>query len=65
MTVLNSGISWCTGTLNLTVGCTKVSAACDNCYAETLVQRGIIGSRDFSQLQFFPQRLGVAVAAGG
>lgn len=59
MTVLNSGISWCTGTLNLTVGCTKVSAACDNCYAETLVQRGILPgrSKDFSELSFYPQRL--------
>jgi protein gp37 len=57
MTVFNSGISWCTGTLNLTVGCTKVSAACDNCYAETLVHRGITGSRDFEQVRFFPKRL--------
>lgn len=57
MTVLNSGISWCTGTLNLTVGCTKVSAACDNCYAETLVQRGFMGSRDFSELRFYPNRI--------
>lgn len=58
MTVLNSGISWCTGTLNLTVGCTKVSAACDHCYAETLVHRGILpGGSDFGTLQFHPQRL--------
>ncbi len=57
MTVLNSGISWCTGTLNLTVGCTKVSAACDNCYAETLVNRGILGDRDFSKLRFHPGRI--------
>src|ERR1700730_14462537 len=57
MTVLNSGISWCTGTLNLTVGCTKVSAACDHCYAETLVNRGLHGNRDFSVLRYFPQRL--------
>jgi len=57
MTVLNSGISWTTGTLNLTVGCTKVSAACDHCYAETLVRRGIVGSRDFTTLAFYPQRV--------
>src|SRR5450759_1217353 len=57
MTVLNSGISWCTGTLNLTVGCMKVSAACDNCYAETLVNRGLHGNRDFSMLRYFPNRL--------
>lgn len=59
MTVYNSGISWCTGTLNLTVGCTKVSAACDNCYAETLVHRNFMpGGPDFEKLKFFPQRLG-------
>ncbi len=57
MTVLNSGISWCTGTLNLTVGCTKVSAACDNCYAETMVARGFLGSKDFSELRYYPGRL--------
>lgn len=37
MTVLNSGISWCTGTLNAWVGCKPVSRACENCYAERLV----------------------------
>lgn len=59
MTVLNSGISWCTGTLNLTVGCTHVSAACDNCYADSLVHRGILRGRstDFSELTFHPQRV--------
>jgi|SRR5579864_3014571 len=58
MTVLNSGISWCTGTLNLTVGCTKVSAACDFCYAEDWVHRGLHqGNRDFETLRFFPKRL--------
>jgi protein gp37 len=39
MVVLNSGISWCSGTLNAWVGCHKVSAGCDNCYAEALVTR--------------------------
>lgn len=39
MTVLKSGISWCDGTLNAWVGCTKVSAGCDRCYAEALVHR--------------------------
>jgi protein gp37 len=37
MVVLNSNISWCSGTLNAWVGCTKVSAGCDNCYAAALV----------------------------
>lgn len=30
----NSKIEWCDHTFNPWVGCTKVSAACDNCYAE-------------------------------
>lgn len=29
-----SGIEWTTHTFNPWIGCTKVSAACDNCYAE-------------------------------
>lgn len=32
-----TGIAWCDHTFNPWVGCTKVSAACDNCYAETLM----------------------------
>jgi protein gp37 len=39
MVVLKSGISWCSGTLNAWIGCHKVSAGCDHCYAETLVSR--------------------------
>lgn len=35
----NSAISWTTHTLNPWRGCTKVSAACANCYAETLSKR--------------------------
>lgn len=54
MTVLNSGISWCTGTLNLTRGCKGVSAGCDNCYAEALVIR--FGG-DFAVIEFYPKRL--------
>jgi protein gp37 len=34
-----SGIEWTDATWNPTVGCTKVSAGCDHCYAETLVNR--------------------------
>lgn len=30
----NSGIEWTTHTFNPWIGCAKVSAACDNCYAE-------------------------------
>lgn len=29
-----TGISWCHHTLNRWIGCTKVSPACENCYAE-------------------------------
>ena len=29
-----TGISWCDSTFNPWIGCTKVSPACDNCYAE-------------------------------
>ena len=35
----NSAIEWCTHTFNPWVGCTKVSAACDHCYAETWAKR--------------------------
>lgn len=34
-----TGIEWTDHTFNPWIGCTKVSAACDNCYAETLVNR--------------------------
>lgn len=30
-------IEWCDATFNPWIGCTKVSPACDNCYAETLM----------------------------
>lgn len=35
----NSKIEWCDHTFNPWVGCTKVSAACDHCYAETWAKR--------------------------
>lgn len=35
----NSAIEWCDSTFNPWIGCTKVSPACDNCYAETLNKR--------------------------
>jgi protein gp37 len=56
VTVPNSKISWCTGTLNLTVGCTRVSAACDHCYADITVNR-VYGGGFFEQIRYFPQRL--------
>lgn len=35
----NSRIEWCDHTLNFWYGCTKVSPACERCYAETLMDR--------------------------
>lgn len=32
-------IAWCDATFNPWIGCTKVSDACDHCYAETLAKR--------------------------
>ncbi len=39
----NSGIEWTTHTFNPWIGCTKVSAACDHCYAEAWDKRGLQG----------------------
>ncbi len=36
---INSKIEWCTHSFNPWRGCTKVSAGCTNCYAETLSHR--------------------------
>ena len=35
----NTNIEWCDHTFNLWLGCTKVSPACDNCYAEALMEK--------------------------
>jgi protein gp37 len=35
----NSKIEWCDHTFNAWTGCTKVSPACDNCYAESWAKR--------------------------
>jgi len=35
----NSKIEWCDHTFNPWIGCTKISPACDHCYAETLNNR--------------------------
>lgn len=39
----NSGIEWTHHTFNPWIGCTKISAACDNCYAESWDNRGLHG----------------------
>lgn len=40
-----TGIAWCDHTFNPWRGCTKVSAGCEHCYAETLSKRnpGVLG----------------------
>lgn len=38
MSVAKSGIEWTDSTWNPTTGCTKVSAGCDRCYADTMAQ---------------------------
>lgn len=43
----NSTIEWTTHTFNPWIGCTKVSAACDNCYAEAWAER-------FKQVEWGP-----------
>lgn len=35
----HSNIEWTDATWNPTRGCTKISAGCKNCYAETLAER--------------------------
>lgn len=35
----NSKIEWCDHTFNPWIGCTKISPACDNCYAEAIDNR--------------------------
>jgi len=35
----NSKIEWCHHTANFWIGCTEVSAECDNCYARVLAGR--------------------------
>lgn len=44
---LGTKIQWATATWNPFIGCSKVSPACDNCYAETWAKRCV---RDFSKV---------------
>lgn len=41
----NSGIEWTTHTFNPWIGCTKISTACDHCYAEVWDKRFTGGAR--------------------
>ncbi len=60
MTVVGTGISWTDSTWNPWVGCHKVSAGCDNCYAAALVngpRGGHFGHR-FEDVKLHLNRLG-------
>jgi protein gp37 len=60
MTNLDSKIEWTDTTWSPTVGCTKVSAGCDHCYAEGIARR-FAGTKAFPNgfdLALHPQRLG-------
>jgi protein gp37 len=56
-----SRIEWTEQTWNPAVGCTKISAGCKNCYAETMAKRlqamGTPGYERGFALQMLPQRL--------
>lgn len=56
-----SKIEWTEQTWNPTVGCTKISAGCKNCYAETMAKRlqamGTPGYEKGFELVVLPQRL--------
>lgn len=46
---MSSKISWCDETINPVVGCSKISAGCNNCYAENMARR--LASIGFAQYQ--------------
>lgn len=56
-----SKIEWTEQTWNPTVGCTKVSPGCKNCYAETMARRlramGVKGYENGFRLSLMPERL--------
>lgn len=56
-----SKIEWTEQTWNPTVGCTKISAGCKHCYAETMAKRlqamGTPGYENGFKLTMLPQRL--------
>lgn len=57
MTVIGTGISWTNSTWGLAVGCHKVSAGCDNCYAEGLVNRLSSFGQRFDEVKLKLDRL--------
>ncbi|TAK84789.1 MAG: phage Gp37/Gp68 family protein [Betaproteobacteria bacterium] len=61
-----SRIEWTEMTWNPTVGCTKISPGCKNCYAETMAKRlramGMRGYENGFKLSLVPDRLGEPLA---
>lgn len=57
----SSRIEWTERTWNPTVGCTKISPGCANCYAEAMAHRlqamGTNGYQDGFKLTLLPERL--------
>lgn len=64
-----TNIEWCDKTWNPTAGCSRVSAGCENCYAERFAARGLSkshrgltaigpkGPRWTGEVRLFPERL--------
>lgn len=56
-----SRIEWTEQTWNPTIGCTKISPGCKNCYAESMAKRlqamGIRGYEDGFKLKTMPERV--------
>lgn len=59
--VTRSSIEWTEQTWNPTIGCTKISPGCKNCYAETMARRlqaiGVRGYEGGFRLNLMPERL--------
>lgn len=62
-----SRIEWTEATWNPTVGCTKISPGCKNCYAEAMAKRlqamGTPGYENGFKLTILPERLADLAAA--
>jgi protein gp37 len=58
-----TSIEWTDATWNPVTGCTKVSAGCKNCYAETIANRrlphGGFTDREFTEVRCHPERLAI------
>lgn len=48
-----TGISWCDATWSPIIGCSKVSAGCDNCYAERVAARFLLDINDADGLGYY------------